>query len=57
VTYILREYERTASGAKIATTAMQPMTAQPTSAVTAPSLNRSRTAETTCDTGLICTKV
>ena len=38
---------RTDSGAKIATTTAQPSSAQPTSAVTAPSLARSRTAETT----------
>src|SRR6478735_10206993 len=48
-------YARTESGAKTATTATQATRAQPTSAVTVPVLARSRTAETTCETGLICT--
>src|SRR5262245_15351599 len=47
----------TDSGAKIATTAAQPTRAHPTSAVTVPLLARSRTAETTCETGLMATKV
>ena len=46
------EADRTDSGAKTATTARQATTAQPTSAVTAPSLARSRSAVTTWETGL-----
>ena len=50
--HIFRVNDRTDSGAKTATTARQATTAHPTSAVTAPSLARSRSAVTTWETGL-----
>ncbi len=53
--HIARRYARTESGAKIATTIAQATSAQPTWAVTAPVFARSRTAVTTCETGLIWT--
>ena len=51
--HIFRVKARTASGAKIAITARQPSSAQPTSAVTVPVLARSRSAVTMWVTGLI----
>src|SRR6478735_6472577 len=53
--HILRLYDLTESGRKIATMTAQPSSAQPTLAVTWPSFIRSRTAEITNETGLMFT--